>query len=193
MEPEAKLDAVLRAVKEIKQEEKIRFTNIKSMLMVSKVDVGFFSREGKDIDDNELQLLLDKLVEDKYLSKQEKENRYSTTFYYKLNFNGKSFIDNGGYTRQKLNLQSEKRNSLITKVSVVVNAILVLYIGFRQVQVADKTNSLEEELKQKEDQITDLNVKHNEASTEEDAYIKELQLQNEDLKKKLLEVTAPAK
>ncbi|MES2138893.1 MAG: hypothetical protein V4511_04255 [Bacteroidota bacterium] len=149
-----KLDAVLSVLNTanmdlIKAEgfAKLRF---KDSLDSTEVLISLTNIDFKDIDSTELHLILPYLISENFIEKHESSPNGNNTITYKIRFNGKVFIENGGFTGKysretmesnrirdlQLNAEKIQKSTLkVTYILAIASAIASIYYIIEVVKV----------------------------------------------------------
>lgn len=141
MKPERKLDAVLKALdnQELYPED---YHQIKSRLLI-------------DIQDKELGLILNKLVDDKYVVKQlaTKEGKSTNDKYFQITYQGLLFHQRGGFVKETKALNRSRYWMIAKTIAATLNAITILTIAVWGVLVSKQSNDKEREIQRLKSEI----------------------------------------
>lgn len=108
-----------------------------------------------EISDFDLQLAIDKLLLDNYVTNPKTESRHADSFY--ITYHGRLFVKtsqsflslivkNRPYRRQQI-IQSIQNMYMITKtVATISYSLIIVFIAYLSIKLTDKTNRLEDEL-----------------------------------------------
>jgi len=151
MKPEEQLDKILKYLNNDDTEDRRELFN------EIKDKVGF------NITEKDLELALNKLVDDKYVRRTDLINRERVPvggYCYDITYHGRLFSSRGGYQSESKKLIAQKRWITVKTTAIAVNTVIVTIIAIVGTLIAWETllqeNKNDEQIKKVEQRITPL-------------------------------------